>query len=463
MAGASQRADRIFLIMSEPVNQNQARGLESVRQLSVQSWRSALPQQVLTWLPLSLFFPVGVMYAGVLLFVLSLLISADYAQKWQRVRAHPMLSPVLALSALSVVVALFQTRPAGEFWSSFWHYQTYLFLLPFLAVGSGSGTGTGTAAAATSWQARAQLVFFGGAIYASSLFYLAAVGLLPTTTLFRSYVLYEGNKSILLGILLAIAAGWMLHSWRWHKDHTLLRALALAYVVIALLLFAKTRTASLIFVLLCGLMLLRNVTLSWRSILALGAMGILLAGGVKYVAGLPPPVTCLTKVMVSEQHLNPAAILLQRGVCTVHQIRNFNQGKQIGEDGMRLEIYQITGQIIAEKPWSGHGIGNWLSLYRERAKGMMSETMTTPHNDYLLYATELGAFGVLALLWIWCRQLLLARQMLAGEYQERAMLLAMLGLTMMVGGMFNAILRDAVFGMAFMILLAIPLAGVTKK
>jgi O-antigen ligase len=452
-------------MMSEPVIQSQTRGLESVRQLSGASWRSALPQQVLTWLPLSLFFPVGVMYAGVLLFALSLLISGDYAQKWQRVRSHPMLPPVLALTVLSIVLALFQSRPAGEFWSSFWHYQTYLFLLPFLAVGSGSGTGsgTGTAAAANQWQARAQLVFFGGAIYASSLFYLAAAGLLPTTTLFRSYVVYEGNKSILLGILLAIAAGWMLHAWRWHKNHTLLRALALAYVVIALLLFAKTRTASLIFILLCGLMLLRNVTLNWRSMLALSALGLLLAGGVKYVADLPPPLTCLTKVMVAEQHLNPAAILLQRGVCTVHQIRNFNQGKQIGEDGMRLEIYKITGQIIAEKPWSGHGIGNWLSLYHERAQGMMSQAMTTPHNDYLLYATELGAFGVLALLWIWCRQLLLARQMLAGEHQERAMLLAMLGLTMMVGGMFNAILRDGVFGMAFMILLAIPLAGVTKK
>jgi hypothetical protein len=43
------------------------------------------------------------------------------------------------------------------------------------------------------------------------------------------------------------------------------------------------------------------------------------------------------------------------------------------------------------------------------------------------------------------------------------MWLGMLGVAIMVGGMFNAALRDAVFGMPFMILLAIPLAGVTRN
>ncbi|MFZ6750294.1 O-antigen ligase family protein [Undibacterium sp. Ren11W] len=436
-------------MMTTANNQNQLR--------TQSSWRAALPQQVLSWLPLSLFFPVGVMYAGVLLFALSLLISGDYAHKWQRIKASPMLLPVLALSAVTIVVALFQTRPVGEFWSAFWHYQTYLFLLPFLAVGTGVVDGK------AGWQSRAQLVFFGGAIYAATLFYLGAAGLLPPTTLFRSYVVYEGNKSILLGILLAISAGWMLHAWRWHKDHQLLRLLALAYVVLALLLFAKTRTASLIFVLLCALILLRNLRLSWRSMLAIAGLGLLLAAAVRYVASLPPPATCITKLMVSEQHLNPGSILLQRGICTVHQIRDFNQGKKIAEDGMRLEIYQVTAAIIAEKPWTGHGIANWLLIYRERAKGMMSEAMTTPHNDYLLYSTELGVFGLLALVWILSQQLWVAKQMEHSEHPERAMLLAMLGVTMIVGAMFNAILRDGVFGMAFMILLAIPLAGVGKK
>lgn len=415
-----------------------------------EAWRATLPQQVLAWLPLSLFFPVGVMYGGVLLFYISLIASGDYAQKWQRVRVSPMLFPVLILSAISLAIGLTQVRPAGEFWSSFWHYQTYLFLFPFLSVGAGA------------WQKKALQIFFAGAIYAATLFYLNAIQLLPDSKLFHSYIVYEGNKSILLGILLALAAGWMLHIWRWQKDHALWRAAALLYIVFALLLLAKTRTASLIFILLCCVMLLRNMRFSWRkSLLLLLPVG-LLGVGANYIAGLPAPETCLVTAM-RDAHMRSADIAFTRGVCTVHQIRDFSQGKKIAEDGMRLEIYKNTLELIAEKPWAGHGIGNWMPLYQAKAKDMMSGTMSTPHNDYLLYCTELGVFGLLALLWIWFKQLVIARKMGYGEYREQAMLLAMLGITMMVGGMFNAILRDGVFGMALMILLAIPLAGVNKN
>jgi O-antigen ligase len=414
------------------------------------AWRAALPQQVLAWLPLCLFFPVGVMYGGVLLFYISLIISGDYAEKWQRVRTSAMRMPVLLLSAVTIIVALSQVRPEGEFWSGFWHYQTYLFLFPFLSVGAGA------------WQKKAQQIFFAGAVYAATLFYLNALQLLPDSKLFRSYVVYEGNKSILLGILLALAAGWMLHAWRWQKNHTLWRAAAFIYIVIALLLLAKTRTASVIFILLCCLMLLRNIRFSWSKLLLLFIPVVPLAFGINYLAGLPAPETCLVNAM-RDAKMHSADIAFTRGVCTVHQIRDFSQGKKIAEDGMRLEIYKNTLELIAEKPWTGHGIANWMPLYQAKAKDMMSGTMTTPHNDYLLYCTELGIFGLLALLWIWCKQLLIARQMTGGVHQEQAMLLAMLGVTMMVGGMFNAILRDGVFGMALMILLAIPLAGVRRQ
>ena len=97
----------------------------------------------------------------------------------------------------------------------------------------------------------------------------------------------------------------------------------------------------------------------------------------------------------------------------------------------------------------------------------ITDTMTTPHNDYLLYATELGFLGLGALLWILGTQLFLAfslarhKNTVYGRTRE-GMWIAMLTLAMMLGGMFNAILRDAVFGLAFMILLAIPLAGLQR-
>ncbi|MFZ6675558.1 O-antigen ligase family protein [Undibacterium sp. Xuan67W] len=414
--------------------------------------RANWPQQVLAFLPLTLFFPVGVMYGGVLVFYISLLLSCVSNDAWrlkvQAIRCSPMLLPVLALSAVSIVAAVSHERPAGEFWSGFWHYQTYVFLFPFLCVGAGV------------WQQKALKNFFVGAVFAASLYYLNLLHVLPANTLFRSYVVYEGNKSILLGILLALASGWMLHELVLRKNHLLIRMFVLAYVVLAVLLLAKSRTASLIFILLCVLMALRN--LRWSRLSALVLAGLLVAGvGTwNYVLSLPAPETCA----VNEMQLagtTPTQILVMRAQCTVHQVHSFNEGKNIGEDGMRLEIYKVTSQIIAEQVVLGHGIANWMPLYQQRAKGMMSGTMTTPHNDYLLYFTELGIAGLAALLWIWLSQLWLAHRMTKQvQTRERAMLLAMLGVTMMVGGMFNAILRDGVFGMALMILLAIPLAGV---
>jgi multisubunit Na+/H+ antiporter MnhE subunit len=87
---------------------------------------------------------------------------------------------------------------------------------------------------------------------ASTLFVANFFHVLPDNTLFHSYVLYQGNKSILLGVLLAIAAGWMLHELRLRQNHYLLRILALLYVVAALVLLSKTRTASLMFFLMGG-------------------------------------------------------------------------------------------------------------------------------------------------------------------------------------------------------------------
>lgn len=408
--------------------------------------RTDLPRHVLSVMPLTLFFPLGWMYAGVLLFLISLAISGNYREKGQAILASPMLAPILSLSLVSCLVAIFLPRPAGEFWPALLHYQTYLFLLLFLCVGAGE------------WQRRAVVFFLAGALIAASLFYLNFLQMLPVNTMTRSYVIYQGNKSILLGILMAVAAGWTLNRLVESKERRWVRLLVFAYIAVALLFLTKSRTASLIMVCLCALVPLTRLRLSWRNLAFMAGALLLLWVGLQYALSLPAPEQCAVRQM-QMQHYSPAEIMRDRGLCTLHQVRAFAHGQNAGEDGMRAEIYQITGRIAVEKPWTGHGIASWLVEYQARARGLASGTMTTPHNDYLLYATEIGIFGVAALLWIWLSQLRIARK-IGGEH---GMMLAMLAVTMIIGGMFNAILRDAVFGMAFMILLAIPLAGVRNE
>ncbi|MFZ6681961.1 O-antigen ligase family protein [Undibacterium sp. Tian12W] len=428
--------------------------LQVERQTEPQTgWRQSLPHQILTGLPLTLFFPVGVMYAGVLLFYISLLVSGGYLEKMHRIRQSAMLLPILGLSLVSIVLAAMQDIPpeiSKEFWPGLVHYQTYLFLLPFLTVAAGV------------WQRRAMYVFFAGAVLAATLFVANFFHLLPVNTVFRSYVIYEGNKSILLGILMAIAATWMLHDLRSHRNHLVWRVLAIVYVAAALVLLAKTRTASLLFFILCGVLILRQIGWSWRVVAVPLILLAALGGGWKYALSLPPPAACEVRLVQA----GPWEIFKLRSLCTVHQLHDFSQGRKVNDDGMRLELYKITSEIIAEKPLAGHGIATWMYLYQNKARGLISSTMTTPHNDYLLYLTEVGVIGLLALLAIWATQYWVAYRMAVHENpntREMAMPLLMLTIAMMLGGMFNAILRDAVFGMAFMILLAIPLAGMRNK
>jgi hypothetical protein len=418
--------------------------------LSQPAWRQQLPQQILSWLPITLFFQVGLMYAGLVFFLIAWVCSGDWTGKLARIKTSALFFPVLALTILSLLISVIHPRPEGEFGAAFSHYQSYWLLFPMLTLASGV------------WQRQAIKHFFLGALIAASLFYLNAFGLLPSIKLFKSYIVYEGNKSILLGLLLAIAAAWMLHEWRIRKNQHVLRALAFIYVVLALVLCTKSRTASLLFLLLCGVIACRNFQFRWWQLLASGAAILAMFYAVNYVAHMPSPITCLAKQMHEVHKMHGAEIMVNRAICTVHQVRDFGQTKQISEDGMRLELYMNTWQMITDSPWIGHGIGNWLSMYQAKAQGSISEKMTTPHNDYLLYWFELGIGGLIALLAIWLTQLRIAYQMMNTVHAEHAMLVSMLTLSMMFAACFNAILRDGVFAFAMLILLAIPMAGVSR-
>lgn len=377
-------------------------------------------QFILSLLPITLFFPIGIGYTVIVMFLVTLLLGGHYRDRWQAIKDSPMFLPVMGLLVVTSVAGLFLERPEG-FWKAFMHYQIYLVLLVFISVGAGR------------WQQRALNVFFAGAVLAATLFYLNFFQLLPNWVLFQNYINYAGNKSILIGILLGIAGGWMLNEICVRHEHKWLRIAMLLYTVIALLFLAKTRSGSLIFIIGSVLVLLRYITFSWRSV-------VLVLGTVAIIA-------------VAWQS---ATSFRERMVGTVNDIKAFADGGKVSADGLRLQMYRATIEMIKEQPISGHGIGTWAIQYPERAKDL--PPMATPHNDYLLYAAEIGIIGVCALLWIWLTQLVAAVRV-GGPTGMR---LFTIGMAIMFGGMVNAILRDALFGIAFMALLSIPLAGINR-
>lgn len=389
-------------------------------------------EAVLSYLPFTLFFPLGFVYTGFFLFLLALIADGDYRAHWQNVRRNPIFVPVLLLSSAFIIIALYSDHSVDRFWRSFAHYQTYLILLVFISVGSGA------------WQAKAMKVFLAGAVFAATVFYLTLWNVVPAKGLFVSYVVYNGNKSILLGILLAIAAGLVFLDIRNLRGDLRCNAWRLAifiYLCGALLFISKGRSGHLIFLLMILLGLMFKLrSMSWRGWTA-AMLGLVMAGGVVWTS----PGSLQQRVMQTAKDVEFFAQTVDQRAET--------------STGIRLQMYRHTFTMISEKPLQGFGIGAWMPVFLQRYGNTISEASTTPHNDYVLYAAEGGVIGLGALLVVWLSQLHIALR-LGGR---RGMQLGLLTVAIMVSGMFNAVLRDGVFAMPFMILSAILLAGLPSS
>lgn len=414
---------------------------------------SDIPQRILVWLPLTLFFPVGFMYAGLFAFWVSWAVSGDWKSRWNQLVKNPLLIPVLSLSLMTLLMSLTHRSELvsdHEFWAAVGHYQSYLLILPFLTLSSGN------------WQQKMESIFLGSAVLAGALFLLNALHVLPDVTLFKSYVFYLGNKSILLGILLALAACMTWVKLAFDKQITVGNIALFVFLTLTAVFLAKTRTAVLLFLLGFIVVTLCSIRWSWKSVLLVALFIGCISALWTYAISQPRPTTCV----VNEVKAAPWEILHLRAVCTLQQVNDLREGRQSkDDDGMRSEIYRITSEIISEQPMVGHGAGSWMPIYHSRAQGLSSGTMTTPHSDYLLYLTELGLIGLLALVTIWGQQILVSVKLLREGsvlMQKRGLQLLLLTLFMSAGAFFNAIMRDAVFAVAFLILLSIPVSGLRR-
>lgn len=250
--------------------------------------------------------------------MLALLVSGDYAAKWTEARNSPLFWPTMGMLATSCVTAVWMDRSADKFWSGFAHYQIYVFLLLFTSVGPGE------------WQRWARKVFIAGALMAASVFYLNRLELLPHISLFASYITYGGNKSILLGILLAIAAGFTFQDVLEERDHRRFGwyVVAFVYLAAALLFFARTRTGVLIFVVLCSMALVKYIALSWRKALAL-FLGCVL-------------------ILATAWQFSPDLRLRTMG--TINDVKAFARGEATSGSGIRLEMFALTSEMVVENP-----------------------------------------------------------------------------------------------------------------
>ncbi len=144
------------------------------------------------------------------------------------------------------------------------------------------------------------------------------------------------------------------------------------------------------------------------------------------------------------------------------QAFSFAQGANVvtgSSSGIRLHFWHRAVQSIAEKPFSGSGIGSWSSEYnriekKQNAAAQSIAELGNPHQEYLQWGVQLGIPGIVLLLAL---MLSILRDTLAMQaIQARATQSALAALA--IACLFNSSLYDALIGDFFCVVLGLLLA-----
>ncbi len=130
----------------------------------------------------------------------------------------------------------------------------------------------------------------------------------------------------------------------------------------------------------------------------------------------------------------------------VSDVRQWKPGEGARtSQGLRLDWYRVSLELIAERPLTGYGTGGFEPAAKQRLAGSNIVAVANPHNEYLLLAVQLGLLGPLLLgaLFVVAWKVAI-RLPVRDRYLLRALVVAMAG-----GCLFNSFLYDFTEGLFF--------------
>ena len=136
-----------------------------------------------------------------------------------------------------------------------------------------------------------------------------------------------------------------------------------------------------------------------------------------------------------------------------------SQQQSVTSSGIRLGLWGSSIQMMKKHTFLGTGVGSWSTEYNhlQRQKNPQHKDIRgnfNPHNEYLLWAVQLGFTGVVLYLALLCALITDARRMRKNE--ARALLSAVIALA--VASLFNSSLYDAYIGDFFCVAIGLLLA-----
>lgn len=371
----------------------------------------------------SLVLPTAWISLFLLLFTACWILSGNFASKWSRVRAHPAAMAAMALFALYGVGAVYSVaswQEAIAFWGKY-HKLLYIPIIVSLLDDP-------------LWRRRAAAAFFWGMLLVLAISWLKWLGWVPHTDIGQGYIVFKGR--IAHNIFMAFTFYLALQRAHQGEPRCWLWAGVALLAAANILFLVNGRTGQL----LLPVMLLFFAAQHWGW-----------RGAATAAASMAALATAFALFFGPERLQQMRLYQVQQEI-EAHQ----HDGPAQTSSGQRLEFYENTLAIAAERPFFGWGTGSFQTVYAWYAQRNSFATVTAnPHNEYLLIAQQLGLAGLAMLLgmgWLTWR----AANRLAADDAERLRALVLL---IGMGALFNSLLLDAGEGKFFCLMAGIYLSG----
>ena len=255
------------------------------------------------------------------------------------------------------------------------------------------------------------------------------LSLLPPSVLLHSTVDAEGNQRIANSLMLALGVALSL----WHATQARQFKPRLAWVGLAALIglglaLQDRRT---------GLLTLPLILLAW-------SLAAPIALWRRFVLALLVGMSAVGAWQVSDN----VRARFDEGL---RELRQYQSTDHVANSwGQRMRMVEVTGEMVAEAPFIGHGLASWRLLWRQRVQaGTQLHDETTPHNEYLLLAQQAGLPAVLLLLW-----LMAAAAHAAWQSGHAGIPSLMIWTSIAAAALGNAVLRDAKFSLPLLMVAA---------
>ncbi len=363
------------------------------------------------------YLSVGAKYLAYLGCALAALVALGRQRRWQALLHDPGFRAAAAFWGLTLASVAWSQAATSLIVAQVWLYAM-LLIAPVIAL------------ACPADAARLMLRQFGmAAAVVGAATALGHVGALPlsTTVLWHSTVEAQGNQRIVNSLVLALgAAVCLLHLLQAATPKQRLAWLLATLLALTGLALQDRRTGMVALPVLLAVLGMSRLRSAWRGLLLVLLVAALSAAAWQFSPSVRGRI---------DEGLN--------------ELRTYQSTDAAATSwGMRLRLAEHTLDMVRERPLLGHGVGSWLGEWRKRVQpGLLISIHTTPHDEYLLVASQLGLVGIALLLWLLGGQLWRAWR--AGPDGQAALLV---WTAVAWTGLFNVVIRDSKFSLPLLLL-----------